>query len=82
MPAVPKYGRSRLSTSTPSPRRGAIYIESQYFTSRRIAAALGDRLQEAHGPEVIIVGPAACSGWLGKTVGVLRNRFVQRLQEA
>jgi phospholipase D1/2 len=59
-----------------------IYIESQYFTSRRIAAALGDRLQEAHGPEVIIVGPAACSGWLEeKTVGVLRNRFVRRLQE-
>ena len=24
-----------------------IYIESQYFTSRRIAAALGDRLQES-----------------------------------
>jgi phospholipase D1/2 len=62
--------------------RRHIYIESQYFTSRRIAAALGERLQEAHGPEVIIVGPAACSGWLEeKTVGVLRNRFVKRLQE-
>jgi uncharacterized membrane protein YdjX (TVP38/TMEM64 family) len=62
--------------------RRHIYIESQYFTSRRIAAALGDRLQEAQGPEIIIVGPAACSGWLEeKTVGVLRNRFVKRLQE-
>ena len=58
-----------------------IYIESQDFTSRRIAAGLGERLQEAHGPEVIIVGPAECSGWLEEqTVGVLRNRFVQRLQ--
>jgi phospholipase D1/2 len=62
--------------------RRHIYIESQYFTSRRIAAALGDRLQEAQGPEIIIVGPAACPGWLEeKTVGVLRNRFVKRLQE-
>lgn len=32
--------------------------------------------------EVLIVGPAQCTGWLEqKTVGVLRHRFVQRLQE-
>ena len=62
--------------------RRHIYIESQYFTSRRIANALGDRLQEANGPEVVIVGPAKCTGWLEEnTVGVLRNRFVKRLQE-
>jgi len=62
--------------------RHSIYIESQYFTSRRIADALGDRLQEEHGPEVLIVGPAECTGWLEqRTVGVLRHRFVQRLQE-
>src|SRR5262249_13914102 len=51
-------------------------------TSRRIADALGDRLHEKHGPEVLIVGPAECNGWLEqRTVGVLRHRFVQRLQE-
>jgi phospholipase D1/2 len=59
-----------------------IYIENQYFTSRRIAEALGTRLSEANGPEVLIVGPAECSGWIEqKTMGVLRNRFIQRLKE-
>jgi phospholipase D1/2 len=59
-----------------------IYIESQYFTSRRIAHALGARLSEANGPEVLIVGPAECTGWIEqKTMGVLRNRFVQHLKE-
>ncbi|HEY7494021.1 MAG TPA: VTT domain-containing protein, partial [Candidatus Tectomicrobia bacterium] len=59
-----------------------IYIESQYFTSRRIAEALGARLDEANGPEVLIVGPAECTGWMEqKTMGVLRNRFVQHLKE-
>jgi len=62
--------------------RRHIYIENQYFTSRRIANALGDRLREEHGPEVLIVGPAKCTGWLEQqTVGILRNRFVRRLQE-
>jgi phosphatidylserine/phosphatidylglycerophosphate/cardiolipin synthase-like enzyme/uncharacterized membrane protein YdjX (TVP38/TMEM64 family) len=59
-----------------------IYIENQYFTSRRIADALGARLSQANGPEVLIVGPAECTGWMEqKTMGVLRNRFVQRLKE-
>jgi phosphatidylserine/phosphatidylglycerophosphate/cardiolipin synthase-like enzyme/uncharacterized membrane protein YdjX (TVP38/TMEM64 family) len=59
-----------------------IYIENQYFTSRRIADALGARLSEENGPEVLIVGPAECTGWIEqKTMGVLRNWFVKRLQE-
>jgi uncharacterized membrane protein YdjX (TVP38/TMEM64 family) len=59
----------------------SIYIENQYLTSRRITDALGARLSEAQGPEVLIVGLAKCTGWLEqKTVGVRRNRFVQRLQ--
>jgi phospholipase D1/2 len=60
----------------------AIYIENQYLTSRRIADALGGRLSEAHGPEVLLVGPAECPNWLEqRTVGMLRHQFVQRLQE-
>ena len=62
--------------------RRYIYIENQYFTSWRIVDALGARLREANGPEVLIVGPAEYPGWIEqKTVGVLRNRFVQRLKE-
>jgi phospholipase D1/2 len=41
-----------------------------------------DRLREEHGPEVLIVGPAKCTGWREQqTVGILRNQFVRRLQE-
>jgi phosphatidylserine/phosphatidylglycerophosphate/cardiolipin synthase-like enzyme/uncharacterized membrane protein YdjX (TVP38/TMEM64 family) len=59
-----------------------IYIENQYLTSHRIADALGDRLSEVHGPEVLLVGPAACSGWLEQqTVGALHHQFVRRLQD-
>jgi phospholipase D1/2 len=62
--------------------RRYIYIENQYFTSWRIADALGARLSEANGPEVLIVGPREYPGWIEqKTMGILRNRFVQRLKE-
>lgn len=59
----------------------SIYIENQYFTSQRMAEALGARLSEVHGPEVLIVGPAECTGWIEqRTVGLLRDRFIKRLQ--
>ncbi|MGE3539760.1 MAG: VTT domain-containing protein [Candidatus Tectimicrobiota bacterium] len=62
--------------------RRCIYIENQYCTSRRILDALGARLREEHGPEVLIVGPAACTGWLEQqTVGVRHSQFMQGLQQ-
>jgi phosphatidylserine/phosphatidylglycerophosphate/cardiolipin synthase-like enzyme len=44
--------------------RQYIYIESQYFTARRIAAAIARRLQEPDGPECVIVTPVSADGWL------------------
>ncbi|MES2666669.1 MAG: phospholipase D-like domain-containing protein [Pseudomonadota bacterium] len=41
-----------------------IFAECQYFASRRIAAALARRLEQAQGPEVVIIGPAQSEGWL------------------
>jgi len=41
-----------------------IYAESQYFASRRIAAALARRLEEPDGPEVVIINPSQAEGWL------------------
>ncbi|MGY4398272.1 phosphatidylserine/phosphatidylglycerophosphate/cardiolipin synthase-like enzyme [Sphingomonas sp. UYAg733] len=41
-----------------------IYAESQYFASRRIAEAIATRLDEADGPEVVIVNPVKAQGWL------------------
>jgi phosphatidylserine/phosphatidylglycerophosphate/cardiolipin synthase-like enzyme/uncharacterized membrane protein YdjX (TVP38/TMEM64 family) len=61
----------------------SIYIENQYSTNSVIAEALARRLEEENGPEVVIVGPKMCSGWLEVcTMGVLRAGFITRLQNA
>jgi len=45
-----------------------IYAESQYFASRAIAHAMAKRLEEADGPEIVIVNPHAADGWLEESV--------------
>jgi phospholipase D1/2 len=62
--------------------RRAIYIENQYFTAPRIAAALEKRLAEPDGPEVVLVLRLLSHGWLEEaTMHVLRTRLIQRLQK-
>ncbi len=41
-----------------------IYAESQYFASRRICEAMARRLDEADGPEIVIINPVTAEGWL------------------
>jgi phosphatidylserine/phosphatidylglycerophosphate/cardiolipin synthase-like enzyme/uncharacterized membrane protein YdjX (TVP38/TMEM64 family) len=63
--------------------RRSIYIEAQYFTSDAVGDALARRLQERDGPEVIVVAPCSCSGWVEETaLGALRARLLRRLREA
>jgi len=63
--------------------RRHIYIENQYLTAQAVREALAERLGEPEGPEVVVVSPRTCSGWLEETtMGVLRARWVQRLREA
>ncbi len=60
-----------------------IYIENQYLTSTSIAQSLCERLESPTGPEVVIVTPRECPGWLEEaTMGVLRHRIVRQLQES
>lgn len=60
-----------------------IYIENQYVTSSKIAAALAQRLKEKDGPEVVIVIPRHCSGWLEETtMGLYRTKLLRTLREA
>jgi phosphatidylserine/phosphatidylglycerophosphate/cardiolipin synthase-like enzyme/uncharacterized membrane protein YdjX (TVP38/TMEM64 family) len=60
--------------------RRSIYIESQYFTNEALAAALGKRLSEPNGPEVVIVSPAECHGWLEQnTMGAFRYSVFRQL---
>lgn len=63
--------------------RHRIYIENQYFTVGGIGEALAARLEEADGPEIVVVVRLFSHGWLEEhTMHVLRNRLVQRLQAA
>jgi phosphatidylserine/phosphatidylglycerophosphate/cardiolipin synthase-like enzyme/uncharacterized membrane protein YdjX (TVP38/TMEM64 family) len=61
----------------------SIYIESQYFTNERLADALAARLGESRGPEIIVVSPQDCHGWLEqKTMGVFRSAAFKKMIEA
>ena len=60
--------------------RRSIYIESQYVTNEALAAALAARLREPKGPEVVIVSPAECHGWLEQnTMGAFRFNVFRQL---
>jgi len=41
-----------------------LYIESQYFASRKIAQWIGQRLDEDDPPEIVIINPVTAEGWL------------------
>ena len=44
--------------------RECIYIENQYLTVPAIAEALAERLREPDGPEIVIVSPDLCEGFV------------------
>ncbi|MGH8740402.1 MAG: VTT domain-containing protein [Burkholderiales bacterium] len=80
-PAVREVERLYLDMIAAARRE--IYIENQYFTAPRIAAALEKRLAEPDGPEVVLVLRLLSHGWLEEhTMHVLRTRLIQRLQQA
>jgi phospholipase D1/2 len=63
--------------------RHSIFIENQYFTSPRIADALAARLEEPDGPEIIVVNPKDCHGWLEtNTMCAFRDTVFRQLERA
>jgi phospholipase D1/2 len=63
--------------------RRSLYVESQYFASRRIAEAIAVRLREPDGPEIVVVNPEAADGWLEEEVmGSSRARLLRMMAEA
>ena len=59
-----------------------IYIENQYLTAESICKALGRRLEEEQGPEIVIVMPAKADGWLEQsTMDAIRRRNLQKLAQ-
>jgi len=70
-----------LMVAAVSSARRRVYMENQYFTSERLADALCERLGDDDGPEVVLVMPRTCQGWLEEgTMGTLRGRFLRRLE--
>jgi phospholipase D1/2 len=73
----------KLYLDTIAAARQTLYIENQYFTSHRLAAALEKRLTERDGPEIVLVLRLLSHGWLEEhTMEVLRTKLVQRLLAA
>src|SRR5436190_1815227 len=63
--------------------KNTLYIENQYFTAPRIAAALEKRLAEPDGPEIVLLLRLLSHGWLEEhTMHVLRTRLIERLRKA
>lgn len=60
-----------------------IYIENQYFTDEALTESLARRLREPHGPEVIVVVPKECFGWLERqSMGAFRDIAFRHLADA
>jgi phosphatidylserine/phosphatidylglycerophosphate/cardiolipin synthase-like enzyme/uncharacterized membrane protein YdjX (TVP38/TMEM64 family) len=58
----------------------SIYIESQYFTNDKLGEALASRLREPSGPEIVVVSPKDCHGWLEQnTMCAFRNDVFRRI---
>lgn len=63
--------------------RRSLYIESQYFASRKIAEAIAARLREPDGPEVVVINPDTADGWLeAKAMDSARIRLMHLVRQA
>jgi phosphatidylserine/phosphatidylglycerophosphate/cardiolipin synthase-like enzyme len=59
-----------------------VYIENQYFTSRKIAEAIAKRLEEPDPPEFVMVNPVQADGWLEqKAMDGARAQLLRSLGE-
>lgn len=63
--------------------RKLIYFENQYFTSPVIAEAVARRLEEADGPEVVLITTAQSPSWFDRwTMDTARSEVLYRLERA
>ena len=63
--------------------RRLIYLENQYFTSPKIAAALAERLSQPDSPEVVLVTTGGSPSWFDQmTMDTARSKVLFRLEEA
>lgn len=61
--------------------RDCIYIESQYFCADSITRAIGRRLAEPDGPDIVVVNPFAAQNHIeDQAMHVTRSRMVRQLR--
>jgi phospholipase D1/2 len=60
-----------------------VYIENQHFASRAIYEAVRALLDKPDGPEILVVNPDKCPGWVEEMVmGEARNHILSQLQHS
>ena len=60
--------------------RRHIYIESQYFASKRVCDVLCEKLADPDGPEVVVISTLSSHGTIERLVlGANRDRLIRRL---
>jgi phospholipase D1/2 len=87
---IPEYGEidgiyeiEALYLAAIAATQRTLYIESQYFASRRIAEAMAARLREPDAPEIVVVNPESAQGWLEEEVmGSSRARLLRLIADA
>jgi phospholipase D1/2 len=59
-----------------------IYIENQYFTAGSIIETLRKTLREPNGPEIILIIPKGCTGWMEEvSLGAMRSQAIAHLRK-
>ena len=71
-----------LWLATIAAARRSVYVESQYFASRRIAEAIADRLREPDGPDIVVVNPGPLTAGSRKRPWAPRARVLEMIREA
>jgi phosphatidylserine/phosphatidylglycerophosphate/cardiolipin synthase-like enzyme len=57
-----------------------IYIENQYLTSAKVAAAIATRMAEDNPPDIVVIMPRTADGWLEqKAMDAARVRLVEEI---
>lgn len=78
---VPRHEVVRSIDAVVSSARRWVYVENQYFSCHQLALRLKALLDDPDGPEVVLVAPSCCSGWLEqRTMGFLRRRFLDTVR--
>ena len=69
----------RLYLDAIASARKSIYCETQYFASDKIAEAMGRRLQEPDGPEIVVINPKNAEGVLeSQVMDTSRSRLLRQ----